>query len=290
MDKNIPITGHTGFLCLLGSPVAHSISPAIHNEACKLLGADYKYLAFDVGVDGLETVVQGLRKMQARGWNLTMPDKNRMAQLVDRLSPASAISGAVNTVVNDDGILTGYTTDGTGWMMSANATGHSPVGKKMVQLGAGGAGTSILVQAAMDGVAQIDVFNAQDGFWPHAKEIVKELNASTQCRVFLHALSDLNALRDCMAEAAVLLNTTPVGMPRVPGCLIPDTSYFHPGLAVFDAIYEPKETRLLQMAREAGLDTSNGMYMLMYQAAAAFRLWTGLEMPVAEIGKKFFAN
>ncbi|MPN21510.1 Shikimate dehydrogenase (NADP(+)) [bioreactor metagenome] len=213
-----------------------------------------------------------------------------MTQLVDQLSPGAAISGAVNTVVNEDGILTGYTTDGTGWMMSANAAGHSPVGKKMVQLGAGGAGTSILVQAAIDGVEQIDVFNAQDSFWPHAQNIIGQLNAKTQCHVALHTLSDLDALKACMAEASILLNTTPVGMTRIPGCLIPDASYFHSGLAVSDVIYEPKETQLLKMAREAGLDAFNGMDMLMYQGAAAFKLWTGLEMPVAEIRAKYFAG
>lgn len=290
MNKDIPITGHTGLLCLLGSPVAHSISPAMHNEACKILGLDYRYLAFDVGTHQLKAVVDGLKKMHVRGWNLTMPDKNEMARLADRLSPASAISGAVNTVVNDDGVLTGHTTDGTGWMLSANAAGHDPVGKKMVQLGVGGAGASILIQAAIDGVGQIDVFNPHDDFWPRAEEIVAELNAKTQCRVFLHALSDLAALRTCMAEASILLNTTPVGMSRRPGCLIPDAGYFHSGLVVSDVIYEPKETQLLKMAREAGLDTFNGMYMLMYQGAAAFKLWTGLEMPISEIKAKFFAG
>lgn len=282
------VTGHTGMLCLLGSPVAHSISPEMHNEACALLDLDYEYLAFDVGVDGLETAINGLRTMGVRGFNLTMPDKNRMAELCDELSPAAKIAGAVNTVVNENGKFIGYTTDGIGYMMSAKDAGVELVGKRMVQLGAGGAGTAILVQAAMDGVASIDVFNAKDPFWPRVESIVAQLNDQTSCVVTLHEITDLDALRACTAQADLLLNTTPVGMSRIPGCLIPDASYFHEGLVVSDVIYEPKETELLKMAREAGCKTFNGMYMLLYQGAASFKLWTGKDMPTEQVKAKYF--
>ena len=284
------VTGHTGLLCLLGSPVAHSISPEMHNEACALLDLDYEYLAFDVGADDLQTAVEGLRKMGVRGFNLTMPDKNRMAELCDELSPAAKIAGAVNTVVNDNGRFIGYTTDGIGYMMSAKDAGVDLVGKRMVQLGAGGAGTGVLVQAAIDGVAAIDVFNAKDAFWPRVERIVAELNEQTSCRVSLHEITDLDTLRACTDKADLLLNTTPVGMTRIPGCLIPDASYFHEGLVVSDVIYEPKETALLKMAREAGLKTFNGMYMLLYQGAASFKLWTGRDMPTEPIKAKYFAG
>ena len=287
MSRNV--TGHTGLLCLLGSPVAHSISPEMHNEACRILDLDYEYLAFDVKPLHLETAVRGLVTLGVRGFNLTMPDKNDMALLADELSPAAKISGAVNTVVNDNGRLTGYTTDGIGWMRSALDAGVDPVGKKMVQLGAGGAGTAILVQAAIDGVKEIDVFNAHDAFWPRVENIVAQLNAETKCKVRLHDLKDMDDLKNCLQQADILLNTTPVGMSRIPGCLIPDPSYFHEGLVVADVIYEPKETELLKMAREAGLKTFNGMYMLLYQGAASFELWTGKKMPTEEIKAKFFS-
>jgi shikimate dehydrogenase len=282
------VTGHTGLLCLLGSPVAHSISPEMHNEACALLDLDYEYLAFDVGVDDLETAVEGLRKMGVRGFNLTMPDKNRMAELCDELSPAARIGGAVNTVVNENGRFIGYTTDGIGYMRSAEDAGVELKGRRMVQVGAGGAGTAILVQAAMDGVAAIDVFNAKDAFWPRVGRIVSELNEQTSCRVALHDITDFDTLRACTDRADLLLNTTPVGMSHVPGCLIPDASYFHEGLVVSDVIYEPKETALLKMAREAGCRTFNGMYMLLYQGAASFRLWTGKDMPTEVVKAKYF--
>ena len=283
-------TGHTGLLCLLGSPVAHSISPEMHNEACSLLGLDYQYLAFDVTPDRLETAVNGLRELGVKGFNITMPDKNKMADLCDELSPAAQICGAVNTVVNDNGRLIGHTTDGVGYMMSAKDAGCDLTGKRMVQLGAGGAGTAILVQAAMDGLAAIDVFNTKDQFWLRVEQIVAQLNGRTDCHVTLHDLADLDALRGCLAQADLLLNTTPVGMNRIPGCLIPDPTYFHPGLVVSDVIYEPQETQLLRKAREAGLKTFNGMYMLLYQGAAAFKLWTGQEMPVEQIKAKYFSK
>ena len=106
------ITGHTGLICLLGSPCAHSISPMMHNAAFEALDLDYRYLAFDVNEETLPAAVDGLKAMNARGFNLTMPDKNRMVSLCDRLSPAARLIGAVNTVVNDNGVLTGHNTDG----------------------------------------------------------------------------------------------------------------------------------------------------------------------------------
>lgn len=143
------ITGHTQLTGLLGSPVAHSISPMMHNEAFRQLGLDYAYLAFDVGTDQLEKAADGLRALNVRGFNLTMPDKNLMCSLCDRLSPAAEIIGAVNTVVNDNGIFTGYMTDGIGYMRSVEDAGHHIIGKKMTLLGAGGAASAILVQAAL---------------------------------------------------------------------------------------------------------------------------------------------
>ena len=146
MSKHI--TGHTGLLCLLGSPVAHSVSPEMHNEACDQLGLDYTYLAFDVPEEKMPEAVQGLRTMGARGWNITMPGKNIMCKLADKVSPASEISGACNTIVNDNGVLTAYTTDGVGFMRAVAENGVDIIGKKMTLLGAGGAATAILVKAA----------------------------------------------------------------------------------------------------------------------------------------------
>ena len=266
------ITGHTVLTGLLGSPVAHSISPMMHNEAFRQLELDYAYLAFDVGTDNLKTAVDGLKVMGVRGFNLTMPDKNLMCSLVDKLSPASEIGGAVNTVVNDNGVLTGYTTDGIGFMRAVSETGVDIIGKKMTLLGAGGAAAAILIQAALDKVAEISVFNIRDEF-------------------NLYDFSDPEVLKKEIAESAILVNGTSIGMaPKTDRCIITDDSVFRKDLFVFDVIYNPEETLFLKKAKAAGCRTLNGLNMLLYQGAASFELWTGKEMPVDIIKEKYFSR
>ena len=225
------ITGHTQLTGLLGSPVAHSISPMMHNEAFQQLGLDYAYLAFDVGTDKLEKAVEGLRALNVRGFNLTMPDKNLMCSLCDKLSLASEISGAVNTVVNDNGVLTGYTTDGIGYMRAAKDAGHDLIGKKMTLLGAGGAATAILVQAALDGLSEISVFSIHDEFFPRAEKIVADLNERSNCKVRLYDFDDESVLRREIADSAILTNGTSVGMlPNADRSIITDPSMFRKDL------------------------------------------------------------
>ena len=285
------ITGHTRLTGLLGSPVEHSISPMMHNEAFQQLGLDYAYLAFDVGTDKLKTAVEGLRTLNVRGFNLTMPDKNLMCSLCDKLSPAAEIIGAVNTVVNDNGVLIGYTTDGVGYMHAVKDAGHNIIGKKMTLLGAGGAATAILVQAALDGVSEISVFNVRDDFFARAEKTVADLNERTNCKVRLFDFENPDILKREISESAILTNGTSVGMsPDPDACIIKDTSVFHKDLIVSDVIYNPEETKLLRLAKEAGCPTFNGLYMLLYQGAEAFRLWTGKEMPIPVIKEKYFSR
>ena len=277
-----PITGHTGLMCLLGSPCRHSISPMMHNRSFEALELDYRYLAFDVTEDTLETAVNGLKSMGARGFNLTMPCKNKMVELCDQLSPAAKLIGAVNTVVNENGILIGHNTDGIGYMQSVKDAGYDIIGKKMTLLGAGGAATAILVQAALDGVSEISVFLRKSSrFYSRAVETAEALMKETGCHIRLCDFHDSNLLRAELADSAILVNATSIGMaPNAEACPIPDESFLPDGLIVSDIIYNPKETKLLTMAREKGLPYFNGTYMLLYQGAEAFRLWTGREMPV----------
>lgn len=285
------ITGTTVLTGLLGSPVAHSISPLMHNASFEALGLDYAYLCFDVGTDRLKEAVEGLRAMGARGWNLTMPDKNLMCQLADKLSPASEISGAVNTIVNDDGVLTGYTTDGTGYMRAAEEAGSPLPGKVMTLLGGGGAATAILVQAALDGMKEIRVFNRKSPTFDRLSAIAGQLNRRTDCLVTVHPLEDTEDLRASISDSDILTNATNIGMaPHTDACPIPDASFLRPELIVSDIIYNPRQTKLLQMAKETGCPFFNGLYMLLYQGAASFELWTGREMPVELIKEKYFAE
>ncbi len=285
------ITGHTVLTGLLGSPVSHSISPMMHNESFKQLDLDYVYLAFDVGVEGMESAVNGLRTIGVRGFNVTMPGKNVMATLCDNLSPAAEIIGAVNTVVNDNGVLTGHNTDGVGYMMAVRDAGHNIIGKKMTLLGAGGAATAVLTQAALDGLSEISVFSIRDQFFGRAEKIIAQLNERTSCKVKLYDFEDESVLRREISESAILTNGTSVGMaPNTDRSIITDTSMFHKDLIVSDVIYNPRETKLLKLAKETGCQTFNGLYMLLYQGAEAFKIWTGQDMPVDIIKAKYFSE
>lgn len=283
------ITGHTQLTGLLGSPVAHSISPMMHNEAFAQLGLDYAYLAFDVNEEELETAIEGLRAMKVKGFNLTMPNKNRMCRLCDKLSPVAQITGAVNTVVNENGIFVGHTTDGIGYMESVKEAGVNIIGKKITVLGAGGAATSIIVQAAFDGVAEISIFNQKSKSYERMEGIISQLTEQTNCKLNLFTYDSQDILRKELAESILLVNTTPVGMaPNIEDSLITDTTMFHSKLTVSDIIYNPEETKLLRLAKETGCQTFNGLHMLLYQGAAAFKLWTGQEMPIEIIKEKYF--
>lgn len=284
------ITGHTKLTGLLGSPVSHSISPQMHNEAFRQLGLDYIYLAFDVKEAGMKQTVEGFRALNVRGFNVTMPDKNIMATLCDKLSPASQIIGAVNTVVNDNGVLTGHITDGTGYMRAIASEGHNIIGKKMTLLGAGGAATAIFVQAALDGVAEISIFSRRSKFFIRAEQIIEQLKDHTSCKINLFDFEDESILRREISESVLLTNGTSVGMaPNTDASIITDPSMFHNDLIVSDVIYNPRETKLMRLAKEAGCPAYNGLGMLLYQGAEAFSIWTGQEMPVDIIKEKYFS-
>lgn len=284
------ITGHTVLTGLLGHPVAHSISPMMHNEAFRQLDLDYVYLCFDVGTENLKTAVEGLKTLGVRGFNCTMPDKNLMCELADKLSPAAKMIGAVNTVLNEDGVLTGYNTDGMGYMQAVKEAGFDIIGKKMTLLGAGGAATAVCVQAALDGVKEINVFSIRDQFFDRAQHMVDTINKETKCKASLYDFEDESVLKKSIDESDILTNGTSVGMaPNTDACIIKDASFLHEGLIVSDVIYNPRETKLLKMAKENGCHTFNGLYMLLYQGAEAFKIWTGKEMPVESIKEKYFA-
>lgn len=283
------ITGHTKLTGLLGSPVAHSKSPLMHNEAYRILGLDYVYLCFDVPECNLETAFEGLKKLNVAGFNCTMPDKTLMCSLVDRLSPAAQLIGAVNTVVNNNGTFTGHNTDGIGYIKSLENFGHTIKGKKMTLLGAGGAASSICVQAALDGAKAIDVFSVKDSFWSKAEKMISDINESTDCKATLIEIGNDDVLGTSIATSDILTNATPVGMaPNTDGCLINSSDMLRPDLIVSDIIYNPIETKLFKMAKEKGCPVFNGLYMLLYQGAEAFKLWTGQDMPVDDIKAKYF--
>lgn len=278
MEKRI--TGYTTLIGLLATPIKHTSSPKMHNEAFQYLGLDYAYLAFEVGNDGLEAAVNGLKSIQARGCNVSMPNKTVIHKYLDKLSPAAELTGAVNTVINDNGVLTGTITDGVGYMRSLKERGFDVIGKKMTIVGAGGAATAIEVQAALDGVKELSIFNKKDEFYERAVETVKKINEKTNCKATLYDLDDKEALRREIADSFIFTNATGVGMKPLLGQTYIEKDMLRPDLIVSDVVYAPTKTRLLEIAEEVGCPTINGLGMMLFQGAEAFKLWTGQEMPI----------
>ena len=278
------ITGHTELIGLIATPIRHSSSPRMHNEAFAKLGLDYAYLAFEVGNEELEDTIKGFRAMKVRGSNVSMPNKTVVHKYLDKLSDAAQMCGAVNTIVNDDGVLTGHITDGIGYMSGLKDAGIDIIGKKMTIVGAGGAATAIQVQAALDGVKEISIFNRKDEFYERAQKTVKDINEKTNCKATLYDLEDLNKLKEEIASSYIFTNATGMGMKPLEGqTYIPDKSFLREDLIVTDVVYAPAETALLKMAKEVGCKTLNGFPMMLFQGAAAFKLWTNQDMPIEHV-------
>ena len=275
------ITGHTELIGLMAYPIRHSSSPAMQNEAFAKMGFDYAYLAFEVDNDNLEDAIRSIRALKMRGSNVSMPNKTVVHKYLDHLSPAAELTGAVNTIVNDNGVLTGHITDGTGFMAALRDNAIDVIGKKMTIVGAGGAATAIEIQAALDGVAEISVFNRKDEFWERAQRNVDVINEKTDCRAELFDLDDLEILKAEIADSCLFVNATGMGMKPLEGkTYIPDASYLRPDLIVADVVYSPAETALLKMAKQVGCKCMNGFGMMLFQGSAAFELWTGKPMPI----------
>lgn len=290
MESRISATTTT--LALIGHPVGHSTSPAMHNYAAQLLGLDYAYVAFDVPEAKVPAALDAMRALGIRGYNVTMPDKIATAQNVDKLSPAAQIIGACNTVVNDNGVLTGYITDGEGYVNNLKDHGIDIRGKKITVTGGGGAATAIEVQSALDGARELSIFNIKDKFFERTLETAEKIrSAKPDCTVNVYDLDDTEKLTSEIQSSDIFGNATIVGMkPMDDQSVVKDLSAFRPGLVVTDAVYNPVETRLLREAKEAGCITLGGKGMLLWQGVAAFKLFTGHDMPVKEVKEKFFKD
>lgn len=286
------IDGHTILIGLMAYPIRHSMSPTMHNNAFEKLGLNYAYLAFDVDNERLPKAIDAIRTLDMRGSNISMPNKQKVIPLLDKLDPAAKMVGAVNTIVNDNGILTGYTTDGTGFMKSLDDEGLNIRGEKMTLAGAGGAGTAIAIQAALDGVKEISIFNAKDPSWENAKRNVDIINEKTDCHATLHSIEDKTDFKNEIASSYIYCDSTGVGMkPLEDMTLVEDPNWFRPDMIVFDTVYAPRTTKLMKVAQQAGVKhVFNGLGMMLEQGAEAFKLWTGKEMPVEYIRELLFSE
>lgn len=285
------IDGHFLLIGLMAYPIRHSLSPQMQNTIYSKLDIPYVYLAFEVDQEKLADAIKGLRALGLRGSAVSMPNKQLVCHYLDKLTPAVEMSGACNTISNDNGVLTGYNTDGIGYMRMLKEAGVDVIGKKMTILGAGGAATAIVVQAALDGVNEIAIFNQKDDCYAKIETVAKKLNENTKCKVQVFDLANETQLRKAIADSAVLCNATGVGMKPLEGqSLITDPTLLRPELVVTDCIYSPRKTKLLEIAEKQGCKTLNGIGMMLWQGAAQIKIWTGEDAPIEYVKEKMGFN
>ncbi|EMW1203312.1 quinate/shikimate dehydrogenase [Escherichia coli] len=275
------VTAKYELIGLMAYPIRHSLSPEMQNKALEKAGLPFTYMAFEVDNDSFPGAIEGLKALKMRGTGVSMPNKQLACEYVDELTPAAKLVGAINTIVNDDGYLRGYNTDGTGHIRAIKESGFDIKGKTMVLLGAGGASTAIGAQGAIEGLKEIKLFNRRDEFFDKALAFAQRVNENTDCVVTVTDLADQQAFAEALASADILTNGTKVGMkPLENESLVNDISLLHPGLLVTECVYNPHMTKLLQQAQQAGCKTIDVYGMLLWQGAEQFTLWTGKDFPL----------
>ncbi len=272
------IDARTSVCCIIGDPVEHSASPAMHNAAYKAAGMNRAYLAFRV--TNLEAAVKGIRALNIRGVSVTIPHKVAVMELLDRLDPVAEWIGSVNTIVNDDGMLTGLNTDGAGAMKALVDAGVELSGKRVLMLGSGGAGRAIAITlAARAGITSMAIIGVVED---ELSRLAADVTQKTKVPAEWHLMGEERLAAE-LDRAEVVLHCTPVGMhPEVDASVVP-AKLWRPGLFVMDIVYNPAETRLMREARAAGCEVVYGAEMLLNQAVLQFEAWTGQEAPQKEM-------
>ena len=275
------ISGRTRICGIIGDPIEHSMSPVMHNAAFKNKGLDYVYLPFRVKKEELGKAIEGMRALNIRGLNITIPHKVAVIQFLDELDHLADKIGAINTIVNDNGVLKGYNTDATGFLQALLERGIEPKGKKVVILGAGGASRAISFILAEKG-SNLVILNRT---WDRAKICVDRISEIFQREATALKL-DRENLTTALSKADILINATSVGMsPNISETPV-TSNLLKPSLVVFDIVYNPIKTRLQREAEVAGATAISGLDMLVWQGALAFEKWTGREAPIGVMREK----
>ena len=262
---------------IIGDPIEHTMSPAMHNAAFKNKEVDYVYLPFRVKKEELGRAIEGMRALNLRGLNVTIPHKVAVIPLIDELDNLAEKIGAVNTIVNDDGVLKGYNTDAAGFLQALREKGIEPGGKSVVILGAGGAAKAISFILAERGSHIVILNRLEELDW--AKELAGRISRAFAQEVAALELNRKN-LAKALGKADILVNATSVGMsPNVNETPV-TSDRLRPNLVVYDIVYNPIKTRLRREAEAAGAETVSGLDMLVWQGVLAFEKWTGLKAPV----------
>ncbi len=270
------ITAQTQLCGLLGNPVDHSLSPAIHNAAFESLGLNFAYLAFPV--EDLENAIRGIRALgHIRGFSVTIPHKVSIMPLLDSIETTAKHIGSVNTIIKDRGMLVGSNTDASGALQALRQGGMALSGQRVVLLGSGGAARAIAFGLCVEGTIEHLTLLGID-----AKErstLATDLRTKTGAEITDHPLNP-STLGSALADAHLLIHGTPIGMhPKIEHSCVPK-ELLHPGLTVMDIVYNPLNTRLLQDAQTAGCRTIQGIEMFLHQAVGQFELWTGESAPI----------
>lgn len=276
------VTGRTRLAGVIGDPVAHSLSPAMHNAAYAALGLDWCYLPLHVTPARLEAALRGLVALGFAGANVTIPHKERAAALADELTPAARAVGAVNTLTVRGEELLGDNTDVGGTLMAVAEAGVELEGRRAVVLGAGGSARAVVYALAEAGAA-VTVANRTP---TRAEELVQDLAPRVRGEVEALPLADAGGLQARLAGAALLVNTTPVGMQPGPDLSpLPAGVRCGPELTVLDLVYAPRRTRLLRLAAARGCRTIEGLRVLVHQGALSFTIWTGRAAPLEAMAR-----
>ena len=270
------IDARTQFCGVIGNPVGHSLSPAIHNAGFRKLGLNFVYLAWQVETIG--DAVKGLRALGSfRGASVTIPHKVAAIPFLDHVEMTAQRIGAINTIVAEKGELTGYNTDATGALSALKEGGVELKGRRIVVLGSGGAARAIAFALAIEsGVDKLTLLGIDDS---ERTGLAQEIRTQAALTVEDFHLDEAT-LRRVLPDAQVLIHCTPVGMsPKADSTCVP-ASLLHADLSVMDIVYNPLETRLLKDAKRAGCRTIPGLEMFLNQAVAQFELWTNQPAPV----------
>ena len=269
------ISGKTRVCVVIGDPVKHSLSPVMHNVAFEELSLDFVYLAFRVRGEELREAIIGARSLDIHGLNVTMPHKNAVTRYLDEIDSTARSIGAVNTILNNRGRLLGYNTDGIGALKALEENGITLNEKKLLLLGAGGAGKAIAFHAARE-VEELVILNRTP---EKAKKLAEVLRKEFNKKIKSNELST-ETIRNELKDADILVNATSVGMhPNIDQSPVPSNS-LRPGLCVMDIIYNPLETKLAKDAKAVGAKVVSGVEMLVYQGVASFEIWTNNSAPV----------
>ena len=268
-------SGKTKVCGIIGDPIEHTMSPVMHNAAFKNMGVDYVYLPFRVRKEELGKAIEGMRALNIRGLNVTIPHKVAVIPFLDELDHLADKIGAINTIVNDDGVLKGYNTDATGFLQALRERGIEPKGKSVVILGAGGASRAISFILAERGSSLV-ILNRT---WSRAKICTDRISEIFQREATALKLNREN-LAAALSQADILINATSVGMsPNINETPV-TSDLLRPNLVVYDIVNNPTKTRLQREAEAVGSKTISGLDMLVWQGALAFEKWTGVKAPI----------